>query len=226
MTEEIKDIREDLVKLLEVKYHEFIYKKIFKILDTKEYTSNSNGIFIKLNDIEEDKIKECIDFVNSINHSSTNYLESEQDREENLKKLQEAMKPSSSSVIKISKPVKKSISIKKKKKVLKVPAVYKRIEQCMGRVNNSRKLEVYKGDSEDGQDYSLSNEESNEESDAEGQFNEPKIDDQELDDNELNETENEEDLDLKDLGLEISSDEDEEEEVIQKKSSTISKKTS
>lgn len=195
-----ENIRYCLVKLLEKKYHDFIYKKIFSILDTEEYTSNSNGIFIKLNDIEETKIQECIDFIKSINTSSINYIESEQDREMNIKKVQESMRQTSQNRKPVETPPKKSRVSRKKKKILKVPAVYKRIEQCMGRRNHVKKLEVYKGDSGDDHDTDATEETIV----TVDQINEEEVAD-EIDEEANDDTE---EINFKELGLDLSSDEE------------------
>lgn len=163
------DLKYQLVSLLETKFHDFTYRKIFEILDTEEYTANSNGIFIKLNDIEDNKILKCIQFIKSIKISSDNYIESEQSRERTIEEAKKLIKNKKRIINIISqKPREKSNKIcKPKDKKLYIPNVYKRIQQCMGRKGKANKVEVFKGDSDDDKYYEYNNEDLDEELDEE-----------------------------------------------------------
>lgn len=136
-----------LADLLSTTYQEYIYKRLFLILNPKDYTSNSNGIFIKLNDIASPTIEKGIEFLESINSSKLQYQASETTREIAIKQVQ--------NFIKIP-PVPKKQAVKTvraKGKPQREPkaltGVYKRISQCMGRRGYQRKPDVYKGDSDD-----------------------------------------------------------------------------
>lgn len=192
------DKKNHLAELLEKKYHLFVYKKIFKILDTEDFTSNSNGIFISLNNIPDKNIDDCINFIKDIDASSLKYIESENTRERDIQKVKETVKKPLE-----TKQKSKKNTCQKLKKPLKKPTsdpkVFKRLRQCMGRgySSNVQNLEIYKGDSDDDL-----KEEKEEESEIDEDLGEVELEDDYLtqDKTELKE------IDFKELGLEDSDD--------------------
>jgi hypothetical protein len=183
--EQRRKVLVDLVSKNENCYQDFIYIKLFEILSTQNFTSNSNGIFINLNDIADEVIEESIKFIETINISSVSYLESESNRDKNLELLKHSVNRHAASVT-------AQVKVKKKKKKLrqavykepKLTGVYKRLGECMGRRGYIKKLEVF----EDSSDSSSHDSESEEDVPFES-----KVDEDEPD-------ELEEDT-LKDLGL-------------------------
>jgi len=150
----------DLVSKNENCYQDFIYIKLFEILSTQNFTSNSNGIFINLKDITDETIEESIKFIETINISSVSYLESESNRDKNLELLKHSVNRHTTSAA-------AQVKVKKKKnkarqgtpyKEPKLTGVYKRIGECLGRRGYVKKLEVFE-DSSDSSSHDSESEE-------------------------------------------------------------------
>jgi hypothetical protein len=188
----------DLVSKNENCYQDFIYIKLFEILSTQNFTSNSNGIFINLNDITDKTIEDSIKFIETINISSVSYLESESNRDKHLELLKHSVNRRTTSVTaQVKVKVKKNKARQAVYKQPKLTGVYKRLTECMGRRGHVRKLEVF----EDPSDH-----ESEEDELFESKLDEDELFESKLDEDELFESKLEEDYELfedtlKDLGL-------------------------
>lgn len=82
--------RTQLASLLKKKYTKKVYIDIFNILNNEKYSSNSNGIFFNLKEISDEKIKNCIEYIESLSYNIEDHLKNLSIREE----LQEEYKNS------------------------------------------------------------------------------------------------------------------------------------
>lgn len=192
----------------EERYQEFIYVKLFEILDTQNFTNNSNGIFINLNKISDETIEECIKFIETINDVSISYLESETNRDNSIKLLKSTVN-TSPALSPQTKPKRKKSKARQvvPYKEPKLTGVFKRISQCMGREGYVKKLEVFE-DSENSDD---SDDSCGDESDCESSFEDSNtINDKKvgLEDDEVDLDEELDEETLKELGLDDNDDDD------------------
>ena len=81
---DIKKIIED-VECMTKEHHIEIFK-ILNLYDIK-YTENNNGIFINMNNIDEECLNKMNNYVNFINENKKNIIEFEKIKEENKLKL-------------------------------------------------------------------------------------------------------------------------------------------
>lgn len=85
------DNKEILTNLLKTKYTKNVYIKIFNILSQEKYSSNSNGIFFNLKEIPDEKIKECIDYINMLSLNIEDHMKNLSIREELEKKYKDTI---------------------------------------------------------------------------------------------------------------------------------------
>lgn len=139
-----------LVELMDIVYPDFIYKKLFEILNVENlvYTDNSNGIFIKINDISDSTIEESIKFIESINNSFSCYKEGESIRSTNLESMKNTIKNKKKTIVR---PKRDKLKLKTVQTIKKIPlkGVYKRLVGCMGRNGHRKKLEMFEDDEDD-----------------------------------------------------------------------------
>lgn len=136
--------RKYLSNILSNKFNEYVYVHVFRKMNCDNYTSNSNGIFIDLNNVADENIEEVIKFMEQIQTTELEYKKSEASRDENLQNAQDIIKTGKTSN---KKKAKKTKSTKMSTRISgsggtganKIPVkkplkgVYARIDNCMGR---------------------------------------------------------------------------------------------
>jgi hypothetical protein len=100
--------RTHLASLLKKKYTRKVYIDIFNILNNEKYSSNSNGIFFNLKEIEDEKIKNCIEYIESLSYNIEDHLKKLSIREELQEEYKISLETSKKKQIKnlTSEPVK------------------------------------------------------------------------------------------------------------------------
>ena len=82
--------RTELAQLLKKKYTKKVYIDIFNILNEEKYSSNSNGIFFNLKEIPDNKIDNCVNYIQSLSYNIEDHIKNLSIRED----LQEEYKNS------------------------------------------------------------------------------------------------------------------------------------
>lgn len=138
------EFKKELTECFKKKYPKNVYIDIFKILSEEDckYSSNNNGIFINLDDISENKIRECLTYFKDLKNNIEEHMKNLNLREslEMEYKSQIVSKGKEKAV----KETKKSTSVKQK--VIKNPfekrkltGVYDRIDRTIRGVKQDEK---------------------------------------------------------------------------------------
>jgi len=210
------DRKQQLVDMLSKEYQEFVYKRLFEILDAENYTTNSNGIFIRLNDIDEKKIEESIEFIDSINLSYSIYKKSECNREDNLKLIKNSIKNTKPKSKSRKKTITKAPAAQTKKKDIPLKGVFKRIEECMGRRVCRKNLELSDDSDQESNNSDRVSKQKDSDGDDSDQESKAKDSDGDLSDQDSNDNEKEDEKDDDVLLFGEEDEDDEDDEVVLK----------
>lgn len=71
-----------LATLLKQKYTKNVYIDIFTILSDQKYSTNSNGIFFNLNEIPDDRISRCINYIECVDNNIEDHFKNLNIRED------------------------------------------------------------------------------------------------------------------------------------------------
>jgi hypothetical protein len=85
--------RTQLATLLKKKYTKKVYIDIFNILNNEKYSSNSNGIFFNLKEISDEKIKNCIEYIESLSYNIQDHLKNLSIREDLQEEYKNSLEP-------------------------------------------------------------------------------------------------------------------------------------
>ena len=91
------DQRTKLTILLKNKYPKTVYIKIFEILKNDNHSVNNNGIFFNLEEINDEKIASCIEFIENIKFNIEDHMKNLNLREEKENKFKTEITRSSTS---------------------------------------------------------------------------------------------------------------------------------
>lgn len=70
----MESYRQKLEQLLKQKYPKNVYVSIYTILKKSKHTSNKNGFFFNLADVNEEDVKKCVEFIESIEHNIEDHM--------------------------------------------------------------------------------------------------------------------------------------------------------
>lgn len=149
--------RKKLERLLKQKYPKNVYVSIYTILKKSNHTVNKNGFFFNLADVSDEDVKNCVEFIDCIEHNIEDHMKNLNIREN----LETTFKSSLSEFRKELPQEKKKQNVKEKVTVEKpliakknYKGVYKRLDRVVKglkkeEVKEPKKKKIIKKENED-----------------------------------------------------------------------------
>jgi hypothetical protein len=177
------DSRKTLYNLLKQKYIKDVYVNVFEILNTgsdAKFSTNSNGIFFNLVDVNDDAVNRCVGYLESIDTNLEDHFKSLNIREE----LENSYKSSLVTKKRVyvntyKKPEQTKTSVVKPVEKKPLKGVYKRIDQRLKGLKMDEVKIVKKEIKKDSDEEDILKKEDSDDEDLFGEESDEEVEDQE-----------------------------------------------